>query len=349
MGSRRLVCVALLWAGCGGGAGSEPDSGASSIARDAAREDAATIERDASLEDAGVDASASVDASAPAMCEPAPGGASVGAYCDLFELAILRRAGLPTEARLSGRVSPEGVAEGGCATIDEVDVLEGSSVVATLEGAGAFATGLASALLAAGEASAPLTTRCEGDTQRFGGFGLVLRGRVDGGTLEARCADAEGGSRWPPALRVTCHEGLSRQPAYAHAAVMSHGALTTTTLDVTVPHAPGEALTSVSGSVHVIPASAPFGPPAPMPFDASGWTTSASEGTSPVFGLASTLQLFADRALFTTELCPVPASGPPGPGAPPPVLLVRLTGSGERGAFSTEAYVDSCYTLGASP
>ena len=35
---------------------------------------------------------------------------------------------------------------------------------------------------------------------------------MDGGTYEARCADAEGGGRWPPALIVTCHANVDERP-----------------------------------------------------------------------------------------------------------------------------------------
>ena len=45
-------------------------------------------------------------------------------------------------------------------------------------------------------------------------LGFVVRGRVDGGTFEAHCGLAEGGGRWPPAVRTA--EQQQRRPPEGH-------------------------------------------------------------------------------------------------------------------------------------
>lgn len=289
------------------------------------------------LDTGAIDASGSDTGAldAPVACTPTPGAAMTGAYCDSLELAVFTHDDAPPELRLYGRLVPDGPS-GACSVVDEVDVLEGSLLRGTLPGAGALGTS-AEPLLAAGAALAEVTARCETDA-RFGGFGLVVRGHVDGGTFEARCADAEGGSRWPPALRVTCHHNVEHRPRYTSAVVMIADAYAYTTVDMAIEHSPGASLTSVDGTVRVIPAIA-FGAMPVPPFDSTGWMGSASEG----FGtpLLSQLQMRRSDAAFGTELCPVAMPT----GTSPPVFLVRISGTGERGAFSTEGLATYCNTV----
>jgi hypothetical protein len=269
-----------------------------------------------------------------------------GAYCDLFELALFRSGGA-TEARLYGRLNAGPGT--GCTRVDEVEFLEGGASIATFEGAGVFASGEQRALLGRGAAPSAMTDRCAMEDRRFGGFGILVRGRYDGGSFEARCADAEGGGRWPPALRITCHEGVDQRPFSSYAFVTATGMFTSSTLDVTSPHGAGGALLGADMRVRVIPAaySLPFGPPPPMidPYDSDGWTGSVAESPgTELTGPYSQIHLTRSGAAFTTDLCPAPMPVPDPMAPPPPVFLVRITGTGERGPYSTEAYVEHCNT-----
>lgn len=342
------VALGAFLAGCSVPAEAAVDGGAGGT--DAAGADAPPT--DSPLSDvAAADAPGAPGTDAGGVCEPTTGPATGGGYCDLFELAVFTFDDAAPEARLYGRVTPDGFTAGGCAVVDEVEIQRGGAVVGTLPGVGTFAPGSETALLAQGPPLLEMTTRCEGDLERFGGFGLVVRGRVDGGSFEAHCADAEGGSRWPPAIRITCHHGVEGRPVGGYAMVSDTAMFDSTSLSAYVPHGPGGALTAVDSTVHVIPGFAPalFGPPPPMldPFDATPFTTAGvTESTLPgTSTMTSNLSLLATEVLFPLAICPPPSTGPPGPGDPlPPVFLARLTGTGERGAFSTEAYVNFCIT-----
>jgi hypothetical protein len=278
-------------------------------------------------------------ADAPVACAPTPGPATGGASCDLFELALYTFDDAAPRAELRGRLTPEGLTEGGCFVIDSVEVQVAGATVATLEGA--------PGLLGAGPAFAELTARCEDDVDRFGRFGFLVHGRLDGGTFTGECADAEGGSRWPPAVRVTCHHNVDRSPFDANAMVSQSSFGDSSNVHVTMLHGPGGAITSADDTIHVIPGFASgFGPTLMLePFDSSGWTASVSESTSPA-GTTSQIQLFSDTAL-PPEICPPPSLEPPGPEDPlPGVFLVGITGSSEHGPYRTEAYVNYCVTIG---
>jgi hypothetical protein len=337
--SLLLSCAALIFAGCP----SDPSSSDAGSDTDAPRPDAQAT--DAPLTDAPLLATDAPTGSDGGMaCEPTPGPAMGDAYCDGFELSLFTFDDAAPEVRLRGRLNPDGATAGTCAVVDTVEVQEGGVTVATLTGNAALTTESERAILASGPVFPALSTRCAGDERRFSGFGFIVHGRVDGGSFTARCADAEGGSRWPPAVRVTCHHNVSDVP-YANAMVSVRPGFSSTTLSVQAPHAPGAALLTVAPTVHVIPGFGSFGAPPPMvaPFDATGWMTSVSEGSGT--GPTTYLSLFASEALFPIEICPAPSTGIPGPGDPlPPVFLARVTGTGERGAYSTEAYVNICFT-----
>lgn len=277
-------------------------------------------------------------------CTPTPGGAMGGAYCDLFHLSLVDDGSGDVEARLSGRVHPDGLPDEGCAVIDEVEVQQGGVAIGTLAGIGDYSRAGNGAPIARGPALPEMTTICGGDEDRFGGFGFIVRGRMDGGSFEAACADAEGGGRWPPALVITCHENVDQRPVSTYAGVDTFSGMTFTQLDVSVPHGPGGALTSVDSTVHVIGhADTIFGgEPAPPPFDITGLDTSVSESEAPAWGTYSSLLLSVMGDPLGTALCPEGWSGT-GPEPPPaPVMILRLSGNGERGPFVTEAYVDMC-------
>lgn len=124
---------------------------------------------------------------------------------------------------------------------------------------------------------------------------------------------------------------------------MSRGGRSSSTLGLTVPRGAGGALTSVDARIRVIPAAYRpiFGPaPAPvMPYDSDGWADFVGATM-----LHTQIQLLREDAAFGTDLCPPPRPAPMPSDPPPPVFLVRLTGDGESGAFSTEAFIQHCPT-----
>lgn len=334
MRSFSICACVLTLAGCPGPSPSDDDTGPT----DAPSADGGGV--DAPLADGGgLDAGASDGGAsdAAAACVPTPGPATGDAYCDLFELALRTWDDGAPRAELRGRLTPDDLPEGGCFAIDSVEVQVGGATVATLEGA--------PGMLAAGPAFAALTDRCEGDENRFGGFGFLVHGRRDGGTFTAACADAEGGSRWPPAVHVTCHHNVDRSPLDANAMVSRSAFGDFATLSIYVPHGSGAAITSVEPTVHVIPGFATaFGDPRMLaPFDSTGWAATVSETTTPM-GAMSQISMTAETAL-PMEICPAPSLEPPGPGVPPsPVFLVAIEGASERGAYRTEAYANYCIT-----
>lgn len=282
-------------------------------------------------------------------CTPTGGTSTADAYCADFHLALIDDGAGSVEARLTGLVSP-GIPADGCAVVDSVEVTEGGASIGTFDGVGAFAPDDIHALLARAPALPEMTARCGGDTDRFGGFGFIVRGRMDGGTFEARCADAESGSRWPPAIVITCHENVDARPFGGGAWVDVFGGTTATTIDVIVPHGPSGTLTSVDGTVHVISEAWGFGGVvAPDPFDIAGLDTSVSEGSAPLPGVYSSLSLWTASDPFGLDLCPVGSTGTGPEPDPPPVMILRLTGSGARGAYSSEVYVQGCFRPAPAP
>lgn len=346
-----LAAALLSMTACGAPAGTDagsPPTDAGSGPSDGGASDGATPPTDAGTSSDG--GAPGVDGGPGPACAPTAGTATAGAYCDLFHLALIDDGTGAVEATLTGRLSPDGLAADGCATVDEIEVQEGGVAIGTMTGIGAYAQGSQSAVLARGPALPEMSARCGGDEGRFGGFGFVIRGRMDGGTYEARCADAEGGGRWPPALVVSCHENVDARPFGAYVSIDAGGGFTFTTLDVTMPHGPGGALTSIDGTIHVTSGAYGFGSAiAPDPFDASGFDASVYESSAPGPGTYSDLYLSTMGDPFGMDLCPVGWDGTGDPPDPPPVMLIRLTGTGERGAFSTEVYVDDCTRIPSGP
>jgi hypothetical protein len=207
------------------------------------------------------------------------------------------------------------------------------------------------------DGAAPVTDisgRCASDdpAQRFNVYGIVVKGRVDGGTFVANCALAEGGSRWPPALRVTCHKNVDLPADDGDVLVMSGSVMgmsfTTTQLSADAPHGAGGALQTLDGTLHVIPLRSFDDPGQPIPSqDVPGWMTAVAE-TLPPSAPASQMSFFASSNLLGSDLCPPAPSGPPGPNTvSPPVFLARATGNGGHGAFSTEIFVTQCLASAA--
>jgi len=291
-----------------------------------------------------------LDGGVSPACVPAAGTSEEAGFCDLFELALFDDGAGAVEAQLYGRVNLPG-ASTRCAVVDSVEVQSGGTMIGTMEGAGTFSAGNQNAELARGEALEAMRNRCSADEQRFGGFGFIVRGRVDGGTFEARCADAEGGGRWPPALIVTCHENVDERPWQGtYATVDSFMGSTFTSIDLSLPHGPGGAITSVEPTLRVIPHFDPWsgGPPA-TPFDVAGLAVGLAESSAPAIGPYTQVYLSSMTDVFGLELCPSIDVSPGPEAAPPPVMLLRISGVGERGPFSSEAYLQQCDRLRARP
>lgn len=290
-----------------------------------------------------------------AVCTPTAGSAVIPMGCDLLQLAVMDHGGGASSLSLTGRLFGETAAMPKCASIDGVDILTsgaGSSVVQHLAGGLAVALDSQEELIAQGTPPvADIEGRCASDDpqQRFDVYGILITGRVDGGTFQAECARAEGGGHWPPALRVTCHKNVDAPAANGNVSVMTQTFMgtnvTTAQLFGTAPHALGGALQTLDSTLHVIPQREPFDPGQPIPsHDTTGWMTAVSE-TAPPSAPASQLSFFAGSNPLGSDLCPPAPSGPPGPGTiAPPVFLARVTGTGQHGPFSTELFVTQCYT-----
>lgn len=357
MSSTRFAfgLVLATLAGCGAPTSSDVDSGPDHDA--ASSFDDAGPGSDAGPDhDAGPlpDGAMGTDGGTTPVCEPTAGSATETMACDLLELAILRRTGLPDELRLSGRLFGTSGGSPTCAAIDGIDILSGTAVVQHLDGGASIQLDSQEAELGRGVPDASIAARCLSDENRFGGYGIVVTGRVDGGTFTARCADAEGGGRWPPALRITCHDNVEAPPLETAPSVMLSSfmgmSFSSTTLYTVVPHDAGGAVTAIDATVHIIPQRSIFDPGLPLaPHDTGPWMGSVSESLPPLFA-GSSLSLFSDATPFGTDLCPPPEMGIPGPGyIPPPVFLARITGTSGHGTFSTELFANGCHTITSTP
>lgn len=334
--SIAITLTLLTLAGCGGGDQDTPDAASATVDAHVPEGTDAWSVDDAYVADA---TSPTIDASG--TCTPTGGPAMGDGYCDLLELAVLAH-GDTAEAQIFGRLMADDAV--GCTVIDEIEVLDRGTSIGTIAGAGTFASGTPDALLARGPALAPMLDRCGTDEGRFESYGLLVRGRYDGGSFEVRCGAAEGGSRWPPALRVTCHENLDHPPTWANAMLSSFMGHESAQVSFMVPHEAGAAITAVSGPVRVISYASAFppGPMAPAPFDVADFVANASEGSTPSLGTFTTVSLLASRDPFGTMLCPA-SSTMPMPGDPlPPAMMLRMSGASERGPFRTEVYVEIC-------
>jgi len=281
---------------------------------------------------------------APAACKLAPGNAKVGSYCDLFRLALIDDGTGVTRAHLSGRLIADGIPDGDCIVVDEVEVLQGAAAIGTLAGAGEFISGDQDGVIAQGLAFSEMTSRCADEANRADGFGFVVRGRVEGGSFEAHCADAESGIRWPPALIVTCHKNIEKPPTYGYLTVDTFDGASNSTISVSVPQSAGHKLLTVNTSIRVMPVGNSLSSPiTATPFDVNdvGGVVTSIE-TSPQGPYADVL-LSKFEDIFGTELCPIITGEDPGLDPQmPPLLLIRFSGESEAGPYSAEAYFESC-------
>jgi hypothetical protein len=285
----------------------------------------------------------------------------VQADCDLLQLAVLQHDGAPTELLLTGRVFAAATGSSPtCALIDGVDVVQGqagSTVIQHLDGGTSFSMdGEEHTIAQAPTAASDLVSKCASDdaSDRFNGYGIVVHGRVDGGSFTAACAAASFEGRWPPALRLTCHANVDAPPTGSDATEMTSSFMgmtfTTGTIYADSPHDAGGALTTADDHVFVIPLRDPFDPGMPIAsHDTSGWMGTVSE--QPYLGgTASQFDMLASSDVLGPDLCPPPQMMNP-PMYGPPVFLARVTGSGQHGMYSTEIFVSGCIDedLGSGP
>jgi hypothetical protein len=270
--------------------------------------------------------------------------------CDLLQLAVLAHDGAPSDVRLSGRLGAASTPAPTCAVIDGVDILAGSmgsAVVQHLPGGQSVTLNGEEARIATGTPPvADLVSRCASDdaADRFDVYGIIVNGHIDGGTFQAQCALAELGSRWPPALRVSCHKNVDEPPVYGSANVMTTVFSGMTFMQAQVsgqmPHDEGGAIQTLDPTLHIIARRSFQDSGGPIPsFDTTGWTADVSD-ESPPTPPASEMSFNASSNLLGTAVCP-PGQGGPTP-IPTPAFLARATGTGQHGAFSTEIFVTAC-------
>lgn len=269
--------------------------------------------------------------------------------CDELEMAVMHFDDGPTRLDVYGRLFglPETDA---CVHIDSVAVLNGEAVLQTLGGIGDIALDSADHKIATGASFTNLDADCSSDDgrRRFETYGLRVYGTSPSGSFVAQCARAESGTRWPPALRVTCHRNVDSRADFGSADVTN-----TSYMGMTLPqssvhafsaHEADRPLTSLGSDAFVVPYQSSFSGGAPIAsFNTSGWSASVSE---PADGRNATLlSLYASSAMFDTTLCPEPSSFDPSvPPEPRPVFLLRFTGANVRGPISTEVFISDCYT-----
>jgi hypothetical protein len=366
--------VCGLTAACSGSSGG--GSGETSSGEDAG-EDAAVVgvahKNDAGVvihsDDAGV--SAAPEASTPSgdggsvstgdagACVPTAGTAVLQAFCGSLGLAVMSHDGAATSLLLTGSVQIESGAQEACVAVDGVDIMSGSTVVQHLNGLGANATPaqVASGVIASAESPpADITNRCTSDdaSQRIDTYGVIVKGRTNGGTFTASCAEAALGESWPPALTVTCHKNMDVPTFGADITVQSSTFMgmtfTQTMADLIAPYETGGAITSIDDGMYVIPARAPWDTSMPIAsFDTTGWMGSVSSGLNASYE-ASEIEMMASTNPFPLTLCPAGSTGLPEAGAPPPPIFIgRITGSGGRGAFSTEVVFGGCVVENTTP
>ena len=312
---------------------------------DAPTLDGTSILPEASSADVPSAADATHDAGS---CDPAVGTAAMTSECDQVQLAILRN-GSGATAAVFGRINIGDIQMAPCAVVDSIDVVSGGTTIATIPGTGTpQANEGGTYLMASGTANGPLTALCALDTGRFDGIGLVVHGRVDGGTFTSQCGDNTPDVRWPPSVVVTCHSGLQQMPLPASdATVMSLTvmgmALTTDQIYATIPQPP--VVMSVDATVHLVPGVSSFscGPNIP-PSDTTGWTAGASTMMDADGSSVSDLTLINNGDVLGSQLCPAGCTSPPCAPTTPPVFLARINGTTDAGPFESELYVSNCFT-----
>lgn len=292
---------------------------------------------------AGVGGSAGVGGTGGATdCTPTSGSAKVTVLCDDVRLALLEMPGKPAHLQVRGRLSS---GNDTCLMPESIELVRpDKSVAQTLTASGGAQKSWDYKLWASADAALEIGTRCKDELDRIEPYGIIVKGKADGGSFEAKCGSGvEFGSAWPPRVVLTCHSGLSHPSAFGNAMVQPAGPFTMTTLHGHVPHAPGPGLGSVSGDIRIVPFQSSFGSSAPIaPFDTSGWSLHLIETTIPATGEHSTsVDATSDQDLLG-ESCPAQQPMDAAFPEPPPLLFARLKGQGPSGPFSSELVVSMC-------
>ncbi|MCC6665506.1 MAG: hypothetical protein IT375_17265 [Polyangiaceae bacterium] len=277
-----------------------------------------------------------------ASCTPTGGSGTLKVSCDDVNLAVLALPGKPTAVRVTGRLV---AANGTCLLPESIDLVRpDKSVLQTLSGTGKAQKSWDTSLWGSGDAHSEMVARCKDELDRIEPYGIIVKGKADGGSFEAKCGTGvESGSSWPPRVMLTCHSGLADPPAFGNAMVQPMGPFVSTQLMGQLPHPPGPGITSVASDIRIVPFQSSFGGGTPIPpFNTSGWQPSLSETTIPVTGQVSTnLNAFTDKDVLGAA-CPLPSPVDAMPPAPPPIFFARLTGQGPAGAFTGELVVRMC-------
>ncbi|MCC6898346.1 MAG: hypothetical protein IT377_05190 [Polyangiaceae bacterium] len=277
-----------------------------------------------------------------ASCTPTGGSGTVKVSCDDVSLAVLEMAGKPASLRVAGRLV---AANGTCLLPESVELVRpDKSTAHKLTAIGKALKAWDSVAWASGDATSEISGRCKDELDRIEPYGIIVKGKADGGTFEAKCGTGvEGGSSWPPRVMLTCHSGLTDPPAFGNAMVQPMGPIVSTQLMGQLPHPAGPGVTSVASDIRIVPFQSSFGGGAPVPpFSTSGWKTSVSETTIPATGQISTsLNAFSDKDVLGAA-CPLPSPMDAMPPTPPPIFFARLSGQGPSGAFTGELVVRMC-------
>lgn len=269
------------------------------------------------------------------LCSPTPGSTVIDdAYCDQIQLAVLAHAGQKTRVAIRGRLF---TAPDACLRVDSVDVVRAdATLVQSFPVGDVFLKSNDDVPWATGDAAAEISKPCADDAPRIEAFSVIVKGATDGGTFTAKCGAIEGGSSWPPRVRLTCHENLDGSARFASAYVSTNAMFTSTQLMMSFPES--TPITAVDPVVHLIPATWMGAPIAPL--DTTGWTSTIS----PSSGFLN-VQLFQSMDPFGTTLCPTPPAMPDPQMPPPPLFLARITGQAAGAAFSSEVYVPNCMRI----
>ncbi len=270
----------------------------------------------------------------PSLCEPTPGGADLEVHCSEIRIAVMKDSSLPTRVHVAGRLWGFGEGEP-CVRVDQLQLLQGDTIVQTVDAAGVVGP---DGWSAEAEATTEVVGHCDSESGRFEPFAILVTGRVDGGTFTADCGAHMGGGSWPPDGILTCHENIPVPPSHGDSMVdVAPGMWTMTTLDIMYPFDPAFDMTAVDSSVRIIPSTYASGMPI-EPFDTMGWDAWIGSPSSANDWLMVSLSHNED--VLGTEVCP-PYSDDPF-ADPPPLFLARITGTNAGRSFSSEGYIDFC-------
>jgi hypothetical protein len=297
----------------------------------------------------------------PTPCVPAAGTQALDFDTPsgtTMQVGILANSGAKTRLAFLGTV-PNYFAGWACALVDSVELVENGSTLQTIDAGGVEIpkpspdndTDRVPWLEA--DAASAVSARC-GDTSdngRVDTVGVLVRGRMDGGTFVARVGRATlnvGSWGWPPAVVLTCSQGLDGPAIYGDV-LRDLGPQTgpaTTLLASFALHAGQPKVQSFSGTVDIVPVAAP---PIDQPFDdhtqpltpihSSGWTSEMMDTQLPGGSSLRRVQLRHDGDPIGNQGCPAPSGSPPNP---TPVIVARLTGTTNAGPFSAEVFTHPC-------